>query len=128
MTVTMPITFEVVEPPKLDPENRQLIGHVRINGVDHHVTLMQVVDLAAAEEGSEGFGTPLDEQEDLRMLANHELEDLECFDTTFGDQAPAHEHSRRFQALQDFEDTGEPFRTVAVDGREYVCVITPFTA
>ena len=109
MTVTMPITFEVVEPPKLDSENRQLIGHVRINGVDHHVTLMQVVDLAAAEE----------------TWAN---EDFSYFDTTFGDQAPAHEHSRRFQALQDFEDTGEPFRTVGVDGREYVCVITPFTA
>lgn len=109
MIITMPLTFEVVDPPRLDPENRQLIGHVRINGVDHHVTLMQVVDLAAAEEDTAG-------------------EDVESFDTTFGDQAPAHEHSGRFQALQDFESTGEPFRTVPVDGREYVCVITPFTA
>lgn len=44
-----------------------------------------------------------------------------------GEQRPVSGHSR-YGALQDFEDVADDFLTVEVDGKDFVLVLTPFTA
>lgn len=71
------LNIEVVTQPEIGEDGQSLIGHVRINGVDHHVTMIPV------ENDDEGIQQPL-EQED-RYDAICSFEDAVGFQTVDSD-------------------------------------------